>query len=98
MIIKWETLKKRATIQASDINDYNWPVVAQALVAGIPDGSRWRDNIKAMRNQADDIIQQWDVRRAMKLVTAFPSILPKKYHTTTPVIDLNNSGKWVLYF
>ena len=98
MEIKWETLKKRAFNAAYRMNALHFDACATALIAGIADGSHWRDNLTEMQEQIDNIVMRWDIRQAMKLVTAFPSILPVKYHQQIPLIQYDESGSWVLYF
>lgn len=103
MQIKWKTLKNRAADCAYNQCDlYNYvnkiPAPVYAVMASIGNDSAWRSNLKEMQALAVRTVNQWDIRCAMQLVKAFPSVLPKKYHSMTPTADMNDAGDWVLYF
>lgn len=100
MTIKWETLKKRAK-KSLEGNQKFLDESALAAMDALREKAEfadWRGTAEEFRDEVFKYIDRWDIRCAMKLVKAFPWILPAKYHETTPCAEMNENSDWVLIF
>lgn len=101
-VYKWEQLKLEACRALS--GQLNYDQALWGLIMGVEQqmtGERrrsWRDNATALREKAWAAIENWDIRKAGKLITLFPSIVAKKYQGQIPVCDINDKGDWCLCF
>ncbi len=99
---KWEQIKLNACRALS--GQLNYDQAIWGLLMGVEQqltGEKrksWRDNAKALREKAWLAIENWDIRKAGKLIKLFPSIVSKKYHGQTPVCDMDGRGNWCLCF
>ena len=99
---KWEQIKLNACRRLSDAINYD--IALYGILMGIEQQltgekhKNWRENAKAMREKAWEAIENWDIRKAGKLIKLFPSIVSKKYHKQTPVCDMDDKGNWCLFF
>ena len=99
---KWEQIKLNACRALSE--QLTWDEGIWGIIMGIEQQitgekhKNWRENAKAMREKAWEAIENWDIRKAGKLIKLFPSIVSKKYHGQIPVCDMNEKGDWCLFF
>jgi hypothetical protein len=100
---KWESLKLKACQRLSSefslfqAGVFGELLMIEQIITKTPIKS-WQDNSRALRQEAWDNIEQWDIRKAKGLFHAFPNIIPKRYRGLTPVCDLNEQGDWIVMF
>lgn len=88
---KSERAGLRAFADAFDGKESDF-IAAQAKV----DGNHFSQMLLVAREQGVDLIDKWDIRKAMKLVEAFPNILPTKFrnpsnvNVTAELVDNDN--------
>lgn len=98
-IYKWDTLTDQAARQVGNIglrDDAAIYGIMQQLEQERP--KPWRENAKNMILRAQAICDNWDVRKAKKLIELFPTLVAKKYRGQTPVAEYDAAGNWVLIF
>lgn len=102
----WENLQVRAILAFRDrmFLGSSAPAEAQflALIAATglekPYPGAAKEILKEWEAYGVALIENWDIRKCMKLVECFPEILPKRLHSRTPVCDYDENLNWALFF
>jgi len=100
---KWERLKALAIrnlqyrLHGGCFTDAHYHALFPAVIASIEEGTHKSvfDIIDEWTAKAIAIIDAWDIRKARKLLEAFPAIGPKNY--TTIECDYDEDGDWAVY-
>ena len=58
----------------------------------------WRENAQILIEKAWEVIENWDIRKAGKLIEAFPTIVDKSCRGRMPICDIDEKGNWCVCF
>ncbi len=100
--INWEKMKQRAKDEFSNkvgIYNYGNSTTCLALIAAMSTTEKPRDILENWVDYGIQLINNWDIRKCMKLAELFPSCLPKTINPKSiPTLDYDENGDWQLIF
>jgi hypothetical protein len=99
---KWEKVKQDAKNRLAQ-NLGSWRIQAHGFIVTIEQQQtgqplkNWRENAKDLLFEAQKIVDNWDIRRAGKLLEIFP-VLPGIYTGKPFTCEYDDKCNWVLVF
>lgn len=103
-VIRWESMKRKAldsyVFHTEKSRASMHPSMYHALFAAAMQNppekplELWEE----WREYGRRLIENWDIRRCMKLAEILPECLPAYLRKQRPVCEMDEAGKWVLVF